>query len=932
MFQDHDGWYRIPARLYEATFLFLPEPFRGLYGEEIRAFHRDRMNDLGRSSLDRFALWVAAVWDVMWGGLLERGRHAASAVARRRVRGGWGRGVSEPGGPELGGRGGKSVDTRRTSPGLWLDLLLQDLRFAMRGLARTKGFTAVAVLSLALGVGVFTGVFSLFHQTWLKPVPGVPEPERVVELLTKNGSGGELEAVSYPDFQDLREAETPVEEWAGWKDRSGTLNTAGGGERVRLMYVSSNYFRVLGVVPRRGRAFLPDEDVGPGQHPVAVVSYGFWMDRLGGDPGIVGRSLTLNRSPYTVVGVAPPEFRGHRVQGEEPEVWLPLAQDPWVAGTDSWTRDRAPLWLRVLGRLREGATVEETNAALATVFGRLAELHPETNERRGARAHSFGPVPAQGRAASMVAVSMLFGLMTLVLLIICGNVTGMVLARSVSRERELAVRAALGSGRARLARLLMMEALVLAGAGGGLGLFLGIWGLGVAYALVPGMPPMTFGVEGSVLRFALILTFAVTVVVGLLPALRFSRPELVSSLKDDSGGGGRRVGRIHRVAASAQAGITLVLLVTSGMFLRALGVMEERDLGFEPRGLLTVGMDVHQEGYETQDVAEPFLDGVKGALEEIPGVASVSVADGIPLDLVGNFTSVSRADLPEEGAGRVQVEFTRVGEDYFETIGTPVLRGRGIERTDDSSSEPVLVLTESLAARLWPGEEVLGRRVRSRVMRGGPEVFTVVGVVPEVASSRSTESWPNIFVAARQNYRSRIMITIRGTGDLETLNRPIQSAILGVDPGLSFPTVVPSESLVAQSTQAQRSSAGIAGALGVLALLLSAIGVYGVVAFAVTSRTREIGLRMAVGASRKKVLWDVLRDAVRLAVPGLAVGVVLSTCAAAGFRSELFGLSPLDPVSFGAAAGLLFLVILFASLVPARRASGIDPMEALRSE
>jgi putative ABC transport system permease protein len=310
----------------------------------------------------------------------------------------------------------------------------------------------------------------------------------------------------------------------------------------------------------------------------------------------------------------------------------------------------------------------------------------------------------------------------------------------------------------------------------------------------------------------------------------------------------------------------------------------------------------------------------------------VSVADGIPLDLVGNFTSVSRADLPDDEAGRVQVELTRVGEDYFETIGTPVLRGRGIERTDDHTSDPVVVLTESLAARLWPGEEVLGRRIRSSVMRGGPEEFTVVGVVPEVASSRSTESWPNIFVAARQKYRPRVMIAIRGTGDPGTLIRPIQSAILSVDPGLSFPTVVSSESLVARSTQSQRASAGIAGALGLLALLLSAIGVYGVVAFAVTRRTREIGLRMAVGASRGKVLRDVLRDAVSLAIPGLAVGVVLAAGTAAAFRSELFGLSPLDPVSFGAAAGALFVVILLASLVPARRASGIDPMAAMRRE
>jgi len=904
----------------------LPKDFRDEYGTEILAFHRAHLEEVGASRWRVALVWWLAVLDVVVGGVAERGRGLVGYLPLRRSRTG---DFREGAGSGWGENG--AGDWARTPPGLWLDLLLQDLRFAARGLARRKGFTAVAVFSLALGMGVYTAGFSLFNQIWRRPVPGIPGPERVVELLTTR-PGEELESLSFPDFEDLRRAETPVEGWAGWKDRSGTLNTGDGGERVRLMYVSANYFRVLGVVPRQGRAFLPEEDAGPGQHPVAVVSYAFWMERLGGDPQIIGRSLILNRAPHTVVGVAPPEFKGHRTLGDAPEVWLPLTQDPWVVGTDTWTNDRGSLWLRVLGRLGAGSTVEETNAALATVFGRLAELYPETNERRGARAYSFGPIPARGRTASLLAVSMIFGLLTLVLLIICGNVAGMVLARSVSREPELAVRMTLGSGRRRLARLLSMEAVILAFAGGGIGLFLGLWGLGAASALVPDMPEMTFGPEWAVLRFSLLVTLGMATVVGILPALRFSRPDLVASLKDDAGSGGRRVWRIHRLAATAQTGVTFVLLVTASMYLRALGVLDRRDLGFEPDGLVTVGMDVFQEGYETQEVAESFLDRVRQALQAVPGVAVVSVADGIPLDLMGNFTAVSRADVPAEDAARVQVEFTRVGEAYFEAIGTPLLRGRGIERTDDVGSDPVVVVTESVAARLWPGKGALGRRVRASVVRGGPEEFTVVGVVPEVASSRSTESWPNIFVAARQNYRPRVLMAIRGTGEALTLTRPIQSAILGVDPGLSFPSVVSAESLVSRSTQSQRTSAGIAGVLGLLALLLSAIGVYGVVAFAVSGRTREIGLRMAIGASRGRVLLGVLGDAVRLAAPGLAGGAVLAAGAAAALRSELFGLSPLDPVSFGIAAAVLFLVVLAASLVPARRASGIHPMEALSGE
>jgi putative ABC transport system permease protein len=539
-------------------------------------------------------------------------------------------------------------------------------------------------------------------------------------------------------------------------------------------------------------------------------------------------------------------------------------------------------------------------------------------------------VPAQSRTETTIAVYGLFALLSLVLLIICGNVAGMVLARSVTREQELAVRMALGSGRRRLARLLLVEALLLAFAGVSLGILFGVWGMDLVFASIPGFPPLAFGVEGPVLGFGLLLGFGATLAVGLLPAFRFSRPELVSALKDDSGGGGRRVSRIHRFAASAQAGVALTLLVTCGLFLRALGVMEDRDFGFEPRDLVTTRMDLFQEGYESQEAAELFLDRAWEALEEVPGVISVSVADGIPLDLSGNFTSAASADQPDEVGARIQVEFTRVSAHFFETVGAPILRGRGIEYGDNLSSEPVVVVTESLASRLWPGEDALGRSLRSGVNRTGARDYTVVGIVGFFNDTATTENWPNIFFSFRQTYGPRMMFVLKTAGDLSALSRPIQTALLSVDPGLSFPVLVTSESMVERGTRSQRMLAGMAGGLGILALLLSAIGVYGVVAFTVTSRTREIGLRMAMGASRGKVLRDVLVDALRLAMPGLAMGTLLAGGVAASLQAELFGLGPADPVSFLGAGAVLLLVILVASLVPARAASGIDPVEAVR--
>jgi len=807
----------------------------------------------------------------------------------------------------------------------------QDVRFAFRGLAKTKGFSVVAIFSLACGIGAFVAFFTIIHATSLRPIPGVQGVDRVVELLVMGRSGGST-YWDYPDFHDLRTTATPLEDVAGWKDRTGTLATSEGGEQVALAYVSANYFRVLGVVPALGRAFLDSEDVSPGQHPVAIVSHETWQDQLGGDPDIVGRTVTLNRTPYTVVGVAPRDFPGHMAMEEGRDFWLPLMQDPWMAGEDSWADERDVMWLQVLGRLAEGATTDEANAALQTVFSRLEEQHPETNEGRRARAYAFGPIPAAFRTETMLGIGLGIGLMGLVLLILCGNVAGMVLARSVSREQEIAVRMALGSGRGRLVRLLMVEVLLIALMGGGLGLLFATWGLDLASSYLPAVPVGLQGSGAPVVPFALGVTLLATLAIGLLPSVRFSRPELVSSLKDNTGGGGRRVGRVHRVSASAQAGLALVLLVTSSLFIRALGVMERKDLGFQPASLYTVHVDLTQEGMPTLDLAEPFLQRTREAIEALPGVSAVSIADGIPLDLVGNFTAVARADQPDPTVGRIMVEFTLADEGFFEAIGTPLLQGRGFEPTDDASSERVVVITESLAARLWPGEDVLGRRVWSGMTGEGPQEFTIIGIAPDVASSRPTEDWPNIFASYRQAFSPRILLAVRGEGDPSTISRAIRTTLLDIEPDLAFPAVVSSASLVERGTVSQRSSARVAGGLGILALLLSAIGVYGVVAFAVSNRTREIGLRMAMGATRGAVLRQVLRDGVRLALPGLLIGTLLAVGVAMSFRAQFFGLSPIDPVSFACAAGVLFGVVLLASMAPARKASGIDPMKALKME
>ncbi len=844
--------------------------------------------------------------------LMARGFSREEAARQARIRLGGAEQVREQARSEQGWRPGEEF--------------LGDVRFGLRTLRHHPGFTVVAVLSLAVGIGVNAVLYSMLRATWLREVPGVVGADRVVELLVDR-PGGRMQEWTYPDFADLRSAGTPFSALAGWKEREGVLTTDGNSSFVQVNYVSAEYFEVLGVAPALGRTFLPSEEDRPGAPPAVILNHDLWRDRFGGDPGIIGQTIELNRIACTVVGIGPEGFGGHYVLHRPTDLWAPLLQHPLLRTDSDLLRDRGSAWLLVLGRLAEGTTVTEADAALGTVFTRLAREYPETNEERTARAFSFGTIPALHRDMDRVALLSLSALIGLILLIICGNVAGMVLARSATREREFGVRLALGAGRGRLVRQLLVESFLFSLAGGLLGVVLAFWGTSaVFFTRLTGLPEGSFRPEVSILVSTLALVVVTTIAVGLLPALRFSRADLVMSLKSDTGGGGRRVGRVHRFAASAQTGITLFLLALGTLLLRGVGRADQRDPGFEPRGLLVARLDLGQAGYESLEQVLSVSGRMMEAIAARPGVTSVALADGLPLDLVGNFTAVSLPGAVDQG--RVQVEFTQATEGFFTTAGETLLRGRGIEATDDASSQPVVVITESLASRLWPGEEALGQGLQMSSSRTEERVFTVVGVVRDVASSRATEDWPQIYLSLRQVYmRPRVVLLVRGEGEAVELVRPVQTAILEVEPGLPIPSVETSESLVARSTQGQRDMARAAGGFGLLALLLSAIGVYGVVAFAITNRTREIGIRMTMGATRERVLRTVFEDAVRLAVPGLVTGALLALGAGAAMRSELFGLSPLDPLSF-----LLPALTLLASLVPARRASSIQPVEALREE
>jgi predicted permease len=832
---------------------------------------------------------------------------------------------------------------RRALTELFSDAL-QDVRIALRSLRKARSYTAVTVLSLAVGIGVNSGVFSAIHAVWVAPVPGVTAQDRIVDPVIVQ-DGADWWGWTYPDFQAVLEGDTPFESLTAWIDGDVTIGTEDTSDRVHAAFATSAYFQVMGSSPLLGRGFLPSEVAGPGQNPVVVISHDLWLNRFDGREDILGRAVDLNRVPYTIVGVAPPEFRGARVTLGTVDLWVPLTQHPFSGDEGMVLRDRKRFSVQVLGRLDAGATRAEAQAALRTVFTRLAAEYPETNENRTVRADAYGRFPAQNRVWDMIAVAGLWGLLGILLLIICGNLAGMSLARSASKEQELGVRLALGSSRLRLVRHLMVEAVVLALVGGGVGTLLAM--VGMASLSPPDLgisaPGVTFEPSGWVLAMSFFLALGAALVVGLVPAIRFSRPELVSSLKDDTGGGGRRVGRIQRIAASAQVGAALSLLVVGMLFLRSLSRTDDTTLGFQPRGMVVtdfrVGslssllLDFSNEGYPTlEGGGEALLDQLMESVGSLPGVTSVAVGDGVPLDRSGNFGRVAVVDRPDEAEGRVLVEFTRVTEGYFQTVGTTVLQGRAFRSSDDESSEPVVIITRPLAERLWPGRSSLGQQL---IWPAGSEEAsprTVVGVVGRVASSRAADDWPHVFLPLRQSYSPNLMVLLRTSARTQGLSNAVRDAFRSVDSGLPIPRLLPGEAVVARATQDQRATGKLGGGLGLVVLLLSAIGVYGVVSLAVTHRTREIGLRMAMGATRREIVWRVLGDALRLSLPGLIGGALLAAGVAAGMRSMLLGLSPLDPFTFLTAGGVLLLVVLAAGLGPALRASSIQPVRALRSE
>jgi predicted permease len=880
----------LAGKLFGWLLRSFPEQRRGRYGAEMRdAFQRQTaalVRERGRLSALRFVM--LSYIDVVHTGFQERARE------NRRYP------LSKDG---------------------WLTGLGLDLRHAVRSLSNSWTFTGVCLASLAIGLAI-NAILVLFMNLTFDP-PRAVKADGAVELLITTGGRNLDDLWSYPDFADVKRTQTGLELSAfvtGTRDlRADSVN---GGGPVNVLYVSANYFQVLGVAIAPGRGFTPEEDQ-VGSEPPVIISNRFWRNRLNNDPAIVGRTLRLNRQIARVVGVAPAGFDGHSA-GHSAEVWLPLWTHPAVNASSPIRTDRGADWLEVVGRLQRDVSITQANRAVQSVMAGIAEAHPASNKDRRAIVVPYTVQGGGNAHEGLLARTMFLGLSGMVLFVVCLNLTGMVTVRTAARQRELALRLAMGSSRMRLMRHLLMESAVIALLGGLLSSLLMAVLLRVMGAQVG--QPIPVDVTITAVAVCVGLSALTTIVIGLSPALRFSRPALLASLKEDAGSGKRRSGRIHKIATSVQTAIALPLLIINGMFLQGTRVMSEGDYGFKVDNLLVAKIDLDVEGYPEHAV-ESFLRQARERVDAVPGVTAVTIGDAVPLDYERRSRRLSRAGEEEY----VYAGATRITENYFETIGTPILLGRSILPTDVRTAEAVAVVTKSLAERLWPGQNALGRRVRYGFDRSSQTEVTVVGVVADVAGSSHESAPTNIFVSLWQQPTRRITLVTRVSS--QSVIPEIRRALIELDPNMTRPVILTSRALIEGAKREIYAGTAFVGGLSVLTLLLAAIGVYGVVAFAVATRTREIGLRMAVGASRVSVLRMVLLDGVKLAVPGIVVGSLVAAFLAHAILERWYAylkMATLNPVVLVLGASVALLTVLFACSMPARRAASVQPMEALR--
>lgn len=815
--------------------------------------------------------------------------------------------------------------------------MLHEIRIAVRSLLRTPAFTAVAVLSLALGIGLNTTIFSAVNGLLLRPLP-VAEPDRVVGIFTSDYSGPLYGGSSWADYADLRDNARSFELLAGVALQPVGLGTGEGSVVTIAQVVSGNFFTLVGQSPLRGRLLQPGDDR-PDAPPAAVISEPLWRARFGADEAVIGRDLAIAGHRFVVVGVAPEGFTGTQ-RGIRTDLWLPAATLPLIrpGGGGEDLVSRGARGITIFGVLRPGVPEMVAQAELHTLAAGLRASYPDywSDVRGEGRRLTLVPeaglrLPPQLRGGAMGASALLLVLTALVLLVACANLANLLLARAARRRREIAVRIALGAGRRRLVRQLLGESLLLAAAGGALGLLFALWGADLIASLQPPIAvplALDFSPDARVVAFAAGLALVTGLLMGIAPALQASRPDLVTSLRDGGTDTGRS--RLRGAFVVAQVAVSLVLLVAAGLFMRSLQQASTIEPGFTTRNALLATVDLSLAGY-SEERGTTLFDGMLERVRALPGVEAASYTTHVPLSLNSARRSLSVRGY-EPGPGE-EMEFgvAMVGPGYFETMGVPLVRGRGITGEDRAGAPGVVVVNEAFARRFWPGEDPIGREVGLAGDQG--PWSTVVGIARDGKyGSRSEEPSPFYYVPYAQEPRSAVTLIVRTAGNPRDLVAPVRGAVRETDPALAVAESMTLTESLELSLLPQRAGGLLLTGFGLLGLVLASMGIYGVIAYTVAQRTREVGIRMALGASSVSVVGLVVRYAARLVLIGVVIGLVAAFALARLVRGFLTGLDPSDPLTYGGVVAVLCGVALLAAWLPARRAARVDPMVALRQE
>ena len=825
-----------------------------------------------------------------------------------------------------------------------VETLWQDVRYGVRTLAKNPGSTAVVLVTLALGIGLNTSIFTLFDAVALRSLP-VKDPATVVNVYQRI-QGESYRPFSYPEYDALRNSTGVFSglvaySWIPIELDSGASTAES--ETARALLVSGNYLTVLGGEALLGRTFAPDEDETPGAHPVAVLSHAFWKRRFNSDPTTIGKSLKLNGIPFTVVGIAGRDFVG--TEPQIPDLWVPMMMQGQLMPHDDRLHDRSSFWLEAIARLRPGVSLGQAQAGMDVLVNRLSRDYLGTNGQASITLTpgSFLARPdVRGEVDSLAFLVM--AAVGLVLLIACANVANLMLSRATGRHKEVGIRLSLGATRRRLIQQLLTESALLAILGGGIGLLLALW---VPNFLVKVLEPpyeqpiaLYLGLDIRVLGYTLLLSLVTGIAFGLAPALQASKPNLLAAIKDGGNLFGQRLGRsrLQNLLVGAETSICVVLLLCAGLLVRALKRTQTINPGFDTKHVLVVSLDLDLHGYDDLRAAE-FHRELTARLQTLPGVKSVSLVSLAPLGGVSRQAPITiEGREPVASLRPLPLDYWVVSPNYFETLGISIVRGRGFNVQDAQGGPPVAIVNEALARQFWPGENPVGKRIRP----GPPSVpFTeIVGVVKNTRGARLWEAdEPYVYLPILQTTEGPPVQTgqlgmkflVRADANPDIVATMLTRLVKALDPNVQVTSTLLEKSL-GRWVWFSKVGALLSSALGLLALLLSAIGIYGVMSFSVTQRTHEMGIRMVLGASQDDVLRLVVGHGLRLTLLGAAIGLLISFAPTRVIAGMLYGVSPVDPVTFVCVFLLLGTVALLACYIPARRATKVEPMVALRHE